>query len=357
MKKPLHLFYILLLPIILLLTVINVSALGQVPSEPEPSLSIHLLSDQQVSLDAVRAIFADQYSAAVCDDDSYKFSNPNENLAIVREGKLLSIESRPLIATDTLSLRLWKLKSKKYYLKITASSFPTLTSASIHDLYLNKEITLDLSSSTTISFDNNNGADAANRFSIVAKKADILPVMFTDVKAYQKLKGIQVDWKAQGETNILKYDVEKSTDGRLFAAKKSLVPTGNNGTIQAYSFFDAQASTGNNFYRIKVTEKSGAKTYSPVIKVDISRSNGSIAIFPNPVSSGVVGLQVTNLEKGTYSISVYNSAGLRQWTKLIEHNGGSATYSLSSANKLTTGLYNLRITKGEMVVTKILFVQ
>ena len=341
---------------------VAVSGAGVSNNSPNPfaltKFSIQLLSDDGGSqtVDGLTAVFGDKYSASIGDEDSYKFANEGENLAINRNGTMLSIEGRPSItANDTLPLQMWQLEQKKYCLKFVGSNFSPWISASLKDAYSNTETPVDLASTTIIPFTNDSASFAPGRFSVIFKAGGLLPLILTNVKAYQKDKGIQVDWKAQTETNIDRYEVEKSIDGHEFHSVTSVQAKGNN--AQTYNWFDPNVNSGNNYYRIKVTEKSLAIKYSQVVKINISKGCSSLTVFPNPVRGNVIGLQISNLDKGSYTISLYNNAGQKSYAGLIDHNGGSAIYSILTGRQLIKGIYSLHVSKGQTTIDKMVMVE
>lgn len=109
---------------------------------------------------------------SIGNEDSYKWTNLDENLAIDCKGKLLSIEGRPTIhGSDTIKLMMWQFRQKSYFLKLNGSDFPLTIKAVIKDNHLHKETLVDLSSSTLMPFDitADSASFAANRFSVVFK--------------------------------------------------------------------------------------------------------------------------------------------------------------------------------------------
>ena len=56
-----------------------------------------------------------------------------------------------------------------------------------------------------------------------------LPILFSDVKAYEKNNGIQVEWTNLAEENLANYFVERSSDGRHFTATPLQMPLNNRG--------------------------------------------------------------------------------------------------------------------------------
>lgn len=317
-------------------------------------LSIQLFSNASgttpSALDGVVAVYSDKFSHSIGDEDSYKFSNEDENLAINRNGVLLSMEGRlPITANDTLPLKIWQFRQKEYSLKLTAANFSPFVSAFVKDAYLNKETPIGLASVTTVPFSitADTASFAANRFSIIFKAGNVLPVTITNARAYAKDKGISVEWISETETNIQNYEVEKSIDGATFTQSVVIAAKGNNAVSENYSWFDARPVSGNNFYRIKITNRSGAIKYSQIVNVNMGKSKSGITVFPNPVTGNVIGLQLNNLEKGTYHTGLYNNLGQKVYTGKVEHAGGSGSYSLSTGVQLSRGVYTLQVINGD----------
>lgn len=65
----------------------------------------------------------------------------------------------------------------------------------------------------------------------------------------------------------------------------------------------SQPIAGTDFYRVKSIDKSGALTFSTVVKV-ISQPKTRITIFPNPVNNLKVSLQLEGISAGKYSVKI-----------------------------------------------------
>lgn len=327
-----------------------------------PKLSIQLLSNpgggSENTADAVVAFFDDEFTSAISNEDSYKFTNLDENLAINRNETALSIEGRPAITSnDTIALKMWNLGQKPYYLKLEAANFTSSTTAFLKDAYLHQETPVDLSSVTLQPFTIDMAAPASyasERFSIVFKADKTLPVTLTSVKAYQKDQGVQVDWIAHTEININRYEIEKSFDGQHFEFAASEPAKNNNAAIEKYTWFDATANPGSNFYRIKIIEKSGAVKYTEIINVNVSKVKHGISISPNPVKGNVITLQLNNMEKGKYSVVIYNNMGQKVYDGTIVHDQLSASYKIAPVKVIPKGVYRLTVNKADKSVTETL---
>jgi len=341
----------------------NTRVFGRDPARIS-KLSIQLLLSENEapgnSADGAVSFFSKDFSTGLGDEDSYKFTNSDENLAINRNGISLSIEGRPLVtAEDTILLKIWQFRQKSYYLKLAGSDFSPELTAFVKDAYLHKETPVDLSSVTLFPFtiDSVPASSAKDRFSIVFKPGSVLPVTLTNIKAYQGEDGIQVDWTAETETNIESYEVEKSTDGQTFYKLTGVTAKGNNAATQLYGWLDENQNTGSNYYRIKVIEKSGAIKYSNAVKVNVANVNSSITVFPNPIKGNVIQVKLSNMEKGRYSSVLYNTLGQKLFGSTIDHTNRSGTYTISVGRLISKGTYTLHISKGDTTVNERVIVE
>ena len=107
----------------------------------------------------------------------------------------------------------------------------------------------------------------------------ILPLTWLTVNG--NLDGKQhavINWKVD-EKNVAGYTVEKSYDGRQFAALGTVASKGDG--INQYSFTDGMPLQGAGFFRLLQTDKDGRNSYSKLVK--LTTANTLITAFPNPV--------------------------------------------------------------------------
>jgi hypothetical protein len=182
-----------------------------------------------------------------------------------------------------------------------------------------------------------------------------VPVTLTNVKAYQKNTGVQVEWETQQEVNINRYEVERSENAQQFIKLGTVFANGNSSVVKKYYLFDPNPLNGINFYRIKIIE-AGHQTYSKTLKVNISHSGATqISIYPNPVKGNTLVLQINNLQKGNYTLTLTNKHGQQITTKKMAHAGGSATETMKPLKEMATGVYQLRLTgEGINLITQVI---
>lgn len=180
----------------------------------------------------------------------------------------------------------------------------------------------------------------------------LLPVTLTNVRAYQKSSGVQLEWRSEQELNIEKYEAERSATGSDFIKIGTVAARGNTGGTTDYSLFDPQPFAGVNFYRIKVSGQLGVSKYSVVMKVNIGKGAGMISVYPNPVTGNTLSLQINNLPAGTYSVTLTDVQGQRVSAKMITYNGGSAAETLMLPKLLAQGVYQVNVSGGGRNMTE-----
>ena len=103
---------------------------------------------------------------------------------------------------------------------------------------------------------------------------------------------MRIEWTAQQETNIGRYEVERSTNGQQFSTLGNVQAKGNSSVAKNYNLFDPNPFSGASFYRIKIIE-AGHITYSRVLKVNITGSSlNTLTIYPNPIKGNIIALQM-----------------------------------------------------------------
>lgn len=178
--------------------------------------------------------------------------------------------------------------------------------------------------------------------------AAALPVTFGEIKGYNKEGGNQVDWTVHTEINVDHYDVERSTDGVSFSKIGSVIAQAKDGVLY-YTYVDAMAAAGVNFYRVRNVDLDGKYSYSAIVKVSAGKSvSEKVAVYPNPVQSGRVNLQTGNLVKGIYSIEIFSAAGQQVYNKIINHSGGTAIHSIQLPATIKAGIYHIQLKSDEV---------
>ncbi len=170
-----------------------------------------------------------------------------------------------------------------------------------------------------------------------------LPVTIAFLKAAQTGSGVQLDWTAYTEQNIDRYEIERSPNASTFGSIGSIIARGNSTSLINYSYTDTKPLNEANYYRIKVFGKNGEVKFTNTIRIQLNITKSGVAVYPNPVQGDRVTLELNNLEKGNYTLQLYNSTGQQIFGKQIDHQGGSATQTVQLPKALPAGIYRLMI--------------
>src|SRR4029077_18835297 len=120
--------------------------------------------------------------------------NFNENIALLRDGKELSVEAHPWVAgEDILYLSTTKLQARNYAFQFQSKKMQSGLTAVLQDAYLGKESAISTADNELTTYNFTVTADAASaatdRFRIVFK-AGTLPLSLTSAKAYSLNNGV-----------------------------------------------------------------------------------------------------------------------------------------------------------------------
>jgi hypothetical protein len=238
------------------------------------------------------------------------------------------------------------LTSKNYRLEFEARGLAKSgLEGFVEDSYLQTKTPVNLEGNT--SFDFNITSDKASslpdRFRIVFKKTEVLPVKFVSITAAFDDSQVQIKWQVENEHSVKLYELQKSIDGINFIPIDTLQPH-NNG-FGTYIDRDTQPNPGDTYYRIRMEDQNGKISYSSIVKLFIPFGKPSIGIYPNPITDGIIHLQFKNQRPGRYGIRLLNPLGQSIITKQIESAGGNWTENVKWNFSLPHGVYQLEVLK------------
>lgn len=154
-------------------------------------------------------------------------------------------------------------------------------------------------------------------------------------------------WKTVDQKNLSGFDLERSTDGKVFAAINHTVANTGNGSEYSYNYTDKSISKGLNFYRLKMIDLDGQFSYSEVIKIFNDDQLQFVTLLNNPVND-VIKLSVGST--ATLTATMYNGVGAKIAAWQIGDKKGTIELPLTRL-KLSAGVYLLYVTDGNKVQT------
>ncbi len=187
--------------------------------------------------------------------------------------------------------------------------------------------------------------------SLVDLQSASTPVQWIDFTASKREGSVLLTWETAQEQNSKKFEIERSSDGRIFRRIGSVAAAGNSNVISSYSYIDDKPFKGSNYYRLKQIDLDGRFTFSKVAQVNFD--NGQrLLIFPNPASDQLT-VQLPANSRFT-SAHILDASGKLVLQKQLA--SGSSTLDLDIRN-LLPGWYVLQLRGDKIIQQKFLKIQ
>lgn len=187
--------------------------------------------------------------------------------------------------------------------------------------------------------DTGNGGIEVGTFTHVINIDMPLPITGNQLQATLEKGAVILAWTTYSEQNNEGFAIERSADGRSFAAVGKVgtqAPDGNSADKLQYQFADKLPLAGHNYYRVKQSDFDGKTSYSNVVLINVA-SPDEIRIFPNPAKD-----QVSISGKHIDRVIVYNLLGQR----VLDTRVTDQVLQLNTT-QLPAGSYSLQVITAE----------
>ena len=149
----------------------------------------------------------------------------------------------------------------------------------------------------------------------------------------QNNEKVLLNWKVTEQQGILKYIIERSSDGISYS------PIGNiSANLQnsfTYGFVDQSPFTGLNYYRLKI-EENNTFSYSIVLTVNFLEKENEIVVYPVPVRDELI-IKIKNNSLLNSEVQLLNAEGMLV-QKIIIFN----SVQIIQVSQLAAGIYFLK---------------
>jgi len=180
----------------------------------------------------------------------------------------------------------------------------------------------------------------------------VVPVKLSAFSATLQKTDVLLKWQTVTEINSDYFAIEKSKDGLDFYQVGKVTATGNSSGTMAYAYTDLQALTsGIAYYRLKLVDKDGKSSYSPVVSVKLNKDiRFQVSkIYPTRISDNeTLNAVIISSKAQTVTIQFVDAAGrvLSQVNRNVAQ--GSNSISFEAGNNLPSGVVYLRFIADEL---------
>lgn len=151
---------------------------------------------------------------------------------------------------------------------------------------------------------------------------------------------VQLNWIAENETNLIKYELERSDNNANYSNVSEHKAQNSVGKI-LYETIDSKPLPGINFYRLKMIDKNGSFNYSKSISILNGKEDNYVLVFPNPVQdNAMIRLYAVKSGKATLQALDMNGRIIKERTLTVERGLQNMPFSLQS---VPSGQYILRV--------------
>ncbi|MGZ8536987.1 MAG: T9SS type A sorting domain-containing protein [Flavisolibacter sp.] len=160
-----------------------------------------------------------------------------------------------------------------------------------------------------------------------------VPVRFVGFSSKKENAGMLLTWKVHEEDKLLRYEIERSTNGTQFE-KIGIVPAK---AQEVYTYMDQQPLSGKYFYRIKGVDVDSKFGYSTVLSLNGATSAVVFKVFPTLVQNQLT----VQHDAATADSRILISRQDGQLVKNITPTKGAVETRIETAS-LSKGMYVLK---------------
>jgi hypothetical protein len=195
-----------------------------------------------------------------------------------------------------------------------------------------------------------------------ANMADPIPATYTlawvyvlsaqgmQLSATRNNDAVILNWFTLIESNTNYFEVERSTNGANFQPIGKVNAAGNSNTRKNYSLTDHAVPSGTVYYRLRLIDIDGKKSYSNTVTVINHSISTQFAVNPNPVSTRY-NVTMNAPQGGVGTLQLVDFSGKIVWSKQYNLQKGSTYLSINRTTE-AKGIYVMIFRVNETVATQ-----
>lgn len=201
---------------------------------------------------------------------------------------------------------------------------------------------------------NRSGFNGFSEFGVAASTV-IFPVTLTSLEAVPvDNRFIQVQWTTMTEENSDHFEIERSLDNQNFTYLGQQPAAGHSSDLRGYHLDDTEVIPEvDYYYRLKSVDMDGGYQYSHSVQARLlpSTSGVEVSMYPNPIGSGDLNIDIRIPQSAQVDLSVLDARGKIVREMSLELEAGPNHTTLSMAD-LAAGPYLIRLQGDGVSVTR-----
>jgi hypothetical protein len=182
-----------------------------------------------------------------------------------------------------------------------------------------------------------------------------LPMKLLYFGAELKNTEVTLKWMTTNEYNIENYEIQRSTDMKIWNKVNDNTPNNSYSTISTYYSNDVLGNDDVFYYRLKETDFDGQVFYSQEVSVSAKVSKIDFNVYPNPaVNNEILNIVLENNNHQEVTIKLSDLNGKVLIENTVSPEGNHIPVALTN---ITAGVYlvtvsNANLTKTMKVIIK-----
>ena len=152
-------------------------------------------------------------------------------------------------------------------------------------------------------------------------------------------------WQTATEINSSDYDIERSTDGKIF---QKIGETKAQGKAADYEYIDRYPLSTTTYYRLKVNDLDGKSSYSNIVSLSSNQKRLMAKAYPNPCDENLT-IEITTHKNSDVMIELIDIFGRLIYQSKVIGTEGVINMPISTKH-LPNGSYFLKVFDGQMVI-------
>ncbi|HEY0042764.1 MAG TPA: T9SS type A sorting domain-containing protein, partial [Flavisolibacter sp.] len=184
------------------------------------------------------------------------------------------------------------------------------------------------------------GYTSFGTFAVGNATATVLPLNIISMTAVRKSNGNLVTWTTSSESDLDKFEIQRSNDGISFTTT-STAAARNTSSLNMYSFTDIAPLNGVTYYRLKIVNKNNSYSFSKIVKLN-SNSFTILSVLPNPASS-YIRISHNEIKDRKVLLRIFSASGVlvKQVNPAL-----NTPQTLMDVNDLSSGMYYIELKSG-----------
>jgi hypothetical protein len=188
---------------------------------------------------------------------------------------------------------------------------------------------------------------------IVSNTFTILPLVTTSFAARRVNETSVLTWTTASESNMDRFEINRSTDGSSWTKIGQVPAAGNSSTPSNYLYIDTVPLPAGNslYYRLTIVTKNGQRSYSAIISVaaGTGQAPSLLDIVPNPLGN-TMEVKCTVPNNGPVEVQFLDITGAALIRQKYTANKGNNIFTLTNLGDVAPGVYIVRVVQSGVTI-------